>query len=52
MEKEGEFGINSQGNYNQLLLSRLPNQQLLTSLSGSTTTSIVPSDNTLFEITL
>lgn len=46
MEKEGEFGINSQGNYNQLLLSRLPNQQLLTSLSGSTTTSIVPSDNT------
>ena len=45
MEKEGEFGMNSEGNYNQLLLSRLPNQQLLTSLSGSTTTSIVPSDN-------
>ena len=46
MEKEGEFGMNSEGNYNQLLLSRLPNQQLLTSLSGSSTTSIVPSDNT------
>ena len=45
MEKEGEFGMNSEGNYNQLLLSRLPNQQLLTSLSGSSTTSIVPSDN-------